>query len=205
MQHSRQSLMLWAWYVCNRIYLVTFYFYNYTQGFTIMSASIVKKRPLSRYIKDFKHSQTHCAHCNKTLDRISLVFNDSILNKEAIADMTDLVDEAAWGELQGQFTALCRFCSEIFCNSNTDYFDIMSFKQYLFLQTEMSHSTVREYVVRLRRLDELLSSSNFSMKDFTASKVQEQLSDKMTDSAFSNYNIALRKYEQYLSWQSEKN
>lgn len=54
----------------------------------------------------------------------------------------------------------------------------MSFKQYLFLQTEMSHSTVREYVVRLRRLDELLSSSNFSMKEFTASKVQEQLSEK---------------------------
>ena len=169
-----------------------------------MSASIVKKRPLSRYIKDFKHSQTHCAHCHKTLDRISLVFNDDILNKEAIADMTELVDESTWGELQGKFTALCRFCSEIYCNSNTDYFDIMSFKQYLFLQTEMSHSTVREYVVRLRRLDELLSSSNFSMKEFTASKVQEQLSEKMTDSAFINYNIALRKYEQYLFWESEK-
>ncbi|ENU1227813.1 flagella biosynthesis regulatory protein FliZ [Providencia rettgeri] len=169
-----------------------------------MSASIVKKRPLSRYIKDFKHSQTHCAHCHKTLDRISLVFNDDILNKEAIADMTELVDEGTWGELQGKFTALCRFCSEIYCNSNTDYFDIMSFKQYLFLQTEMSHSTVREYVVRLRRLDELLSSSNFSMKEFTASKVQDELSEKMTDSAFSNYNIALRKYEQYLFWESEK-
>lgn len=62
-----------------------------------MSASIVKKRPLSRYIKDFKHSQTHCAHCHKTLDRISLVFNDDILNKEAIADMTELVDESTWG------------------------------------------------------------------------------------------------------------
>ncbi|EKT62273.1 flagella biosynthesis regulatory protein FliZ [Providencia burhodogranariea] len=170
-----------------------------------MSASIVKKRPLSRYIKDFKHSQTHCAHCHKTLDRISLVFNDAILNKEAIAEMTQLVDESEWLELQDKFTALCRFCSEIYCNSNTEFFDIMSFKQYLFLQTEMSHSTVREYVVRLRRLDELLSSSNFSMKEFTPAKIQEQLSDKMTESAFSNYNIALRKYEQYLSWQAEQN
>ena len=53
------------------------------------------------------------------------------------------------------------FCSEIYCNSATDYFDIMAFKQYLFEETEMSHSTVREYVVRLRRLDELLSSKAF--------------------------------------------
>ncbi len=33
----------------------------------------VKRRPLSRYLKDFKHSQTHCAHCHKLLDRITLV------------------------------------------------------------------------------------------------------------------------------------
>lgn len=119
--------------------------------------------------------------------------------------MTELVDEQQWNELQGKFTALCRFCSEIFCNSNTDYFDIMSFKQYLFEQTEMSHSTVREYVVRLRRLDELLSSTNFSMKEFTADVIQQQLSDKLTESAFSNYNIALRKYEQYLNWHTSSN
>lgn len=170
-----------------------------------MSVSNVKKRPLSRYIKDFKHSQTYCAHCHKTLDRISLVFDDKILNKDAIAEMTELVGEQQWNELQGKFTALCRFCSEIFCNSNTDYFDIMSFKQYLFEQTEMSHSTVREYVVRLRRLDELLSSTNFSMKEFTADVIQQQLSDKLTESAFSNYNIALRKYEQYLNWHTSSN
>ena len=61
-----------------------------------MSVSNVKKRPLSRYIKDFKHSQTYCAHCHKTLDRISLVFDDKILNKDAIAEMTELVDEQQW-------------------------------------------------------------------------------------------------------------
>ncbi|WP_163362266.1 site-specific integrase, partial [Klebsiella aerogenes] len=82
---------------------------------------------------------------------------------------------------------------EIYCNSETDYFDIMSFKQYLFEQTEMSHSTVREYVVRLRRLDELLTSTNFPRQEFTTEKIQSDLSKKLTPSAFSNYNIALRK------------
>ncbi|MFV9997817.1 MAG: flagella biosynthesis regulatory protein FliZ [Arsenophonus endosymbiont of Dermacentor nuttalli] len=167
-----------------------------------MSVSNQKKRPLSRYIKDYKHSQIHCAHCSKTLDRISLVFNDQILNKEAISSMTELVDEQTWAELQHKFTALCRFCSEIYCNSHTSYFDIMSFKQYLFKETEMSHSTVREYVVRLRRVDELLSESHFSAAELTLEKIQAQMQAKMTGSAFSNYNIALRKYEQFLDWQA---
>lgn len=169
-----------------------------------MSVSSQKKRPLSRYIKDFKHSQTHCRHCQKTLDRISLVFNGQLINKEAISEMTDLIDEAKWIELQDKFTALCRFCSEIYCNSATDHFDIMAFKQYLFEETEMSHSTVREYVVRLRRLDELLTSKDFpATSDFCSETIQAQLSEQLSDSALSNYNIALRKYEQYLSWQQQ--
>lgn len=28
-----------------------------------MTVQQSKRRPLSRYLKDFKHSQTHCAHC----------------------------------------------------------------------------------------------------------------------------------------------
>lgn len=67
----------------------------------------------------------------------------------------------------------------------------------------MSHSTVREYVVRLRRLDELLTSTNFPRQEFTTEKIQSDLSKKLTPSAFSNYNIALRKYEQYLDWCQE--
>lgn len=38
-----------------------------------MMVQHLKRRPLSRYLKDFKHSQTHCAHCRKLLDRITLV------------------------------------------------------------------------------------------------------------------------------------
>ena len=33
-----------------------------------MMVQHLKRRPLSRYLKDFKHSQTHCAHCRKLLD-----------------------------------------------------------------------------------------------------------------------------------------
>ncbi len=60
-----------------------------------MTVQQPKRRPLSRYLKDFKHSQTHCAHCHKLLDRITLVRRGEIVNKIAISRLDTLLDEAA--------------------------------------------------------------------------------------------------------------
>ena len=56
----------------------------------------VKRRPLSRYLKDFKHSETHCAQCHKLLDRITLVRQGVIVNKIAISRLDTLMDDNAW-------------------------------------------------------------------------------------------------------------
>ncbi|VEA46702.1 FliZ protein [Salmonella enterica subsp. arizonae] len=122
-----------------------------------MTVQQPKRRPLSRYLKDFKHSQTHCAHCHKLLDRITLVRRGKIVNKIAISQLDMLLDDAAWQREQKEWVALCRFCGDLHCKKQSDFFDIIGFKQYLFEQTEMSHGTVREYVVRLRRLGNYLS------------------------------------------------
>lgn len=61
-----------------------------------MTVQQPKRRPLSRYLKDFKHSQTHCAHCHKLLDRITLVRRGKIVNKIAISQLDMLLDDAAW-------------------------------------------------------------------------------------------------------------
>ncbi len=53
-----------------------------------MMVQHLKRRPLSRYLKDFKHSQTHCAHCRKLLDRITLVRDGKIVNKIEISAWT---------------------------------------------------------------------------------------------------------------------
>lgn len=47
-----------------------------------------KKQLLSRYLKDFKHKQTHCSHCNKALDRVSLMFRNQLINKKRLAILT---------------------------------------------------------------------------------------------------------------------
>ncbi|AVJ18163.1 flagella biosynthesis regulatory protein FliZ [Serratia sp. JUb9] len=165
-----------------------------------MSGTVLKKRPLSRYVKDYKHTQTHCGQCGKQLDRMALVFRGKIINKEAIARMDQPIDEQVWQSVQQELTALCRFCSEISCNSHPSYFDIMAFKQYLFEQTEMSHSTVREYVVRLRRLDEMLCARNYPAEKLS-NGCCHHLIDDLPSAGHNNYRIALRKYDQYLAWQ----
>lgn len=161
----------------------------------------VKFRPLSRYLKDYKHSQDRCSHCNKVLDRMALVFRGRIINKEAMMRMDQLIDDLRWQKLQPELTPLCRFCSDILCNTQASYFDIMSFKQYLFKQTEMNHSTVREYVVRLRRLDDLLKMKNYPGERLDSDSWSASLEEELPDAGNKNYRIALRKYDQFLGWQ----
>lgn len=76
-----------------------------------MTVQQPKRRPLSRYLKDFKHSQTHCAHCHKLLDRITLVRRGKIVNKIAISQLDMLLDDAAWQREQKEWVALCRFAA----------------------------------------------------------------------------------------------
>lgn len=126
-----------------------------------MMVQHLKRRPLSRYLKDFKHSQTHCAHCRKLLDRITLVRDGKIVNKIEISRLDMLLDENGWQVEQKSWAALCRFCGDLHCKTQSDFFDIIGFKQFLFEQTEMSPGTVREYVVRLRRLGIIYTSKIF--------------------------------------------
>ena len=121
-----------------------------------MMVQHLKRRPLSRYLKDFKHSQTHCAHCRKLLDRITLVRDGKIVNKIEISRLDTLLDENGWQVEQQSWAALCRFCGDLHCKTQSDFFDIIGFKQFLFEQTEMSPGTVREYVVRLCRKRETI-------------------------------------------------
>ncbi|MBF1996515.1 flagella biosynthesis regulatory protein FliZ [Serratia symbiotica] len=165
-----------------------------------MSGILSKKRPLSRYLKDYKHSQTHCSQCGKLLDRMVLVFRGKIINKNAIMRMDQPIDDAIWLSLQPELAAQCRFCSEISCKSHANYFDIMAFKQYLFQHTEMNHSTIREYVVRLRRLDEMLVVRDYPAEKFASSSCHQHIIDGLPLVAHKTYRIALRKYEQFLAW-----
>lgn len=154
----------------------------------------VKRRPLSRYLKDFKHSQTHCAHCHKLLDRITLVRQGEIVNKIAISRLDIPMDETAWQQERSAWSALCRFCGDLHCKEQRAFFNIIDFKQYLLEKTDMSTGTVREYVVRLRRLGNHLNEHQVPQDLLLERHAEEQLEPWLPQISTNNYRIALRKY-----------
>lgn len=97
-----------------------------------MMVQHLKRRPLSRYLKDFKHSQTHCAHCRKLLDRITLVRDGKIVNKIEISRLDTLLDENGWQVEQKSWAALCRFCGDLHCKRRV-IFSILSALSNFFL------------------------------------------------------------------------
>lgn len=156
------------------------------------------RRPLSRYLKDFKHAQCYCLHCGRPLDRISLVLDGTLLNRARQAQMERLIDAVGWAALQQGLLALCRFCSDVYCHTQCRRFDIMGFKQYLCEQTDMRHSSIREYVVRLRRLDELLTRHAPPSTATALSELSDRWLSALPLGSQNNYRIALRKYQQFL-------
>lgn len=158
-----------------------------------------KKRSISHYLKGFKYAATHCAHCGKLLDRTTLVHRGVIMNKIAIARLRTLIDEATWDSQRHEWSALCRFCADLHCRVQSEHFDIIGFKQYLFEHTEMSPGTIREYVVRLRRLGEHLKAQQIPVKQAPHGEIENQLERWLPPISTNSYRIALRKYSRYLN------
>ena len=162
-----------------------------------MTQQPVKRRPLSRYLKDFKHSATHCAHCGKVLDRVTLTRAGVIVNKISLAQLDTQIDDAGWQAEQPLWAALCRFCGDLHSKEQNNYFDIIGFKTYLLEQTDMSHGTIREYVVRLRRLGHHLHQHYIPLQGDSEGFCPTILSDWLPQTSTNNYRIALRKYQQF--------
>lgn len=162
-----------------------------------------KKRPLSRYVKEFKHRATHCEHCRKALDRITLTRNGEVVNKATLAQLNTLTDDTAWQEEQPHWAALCRFCSDLHSSEQNNFFNIIGFKQYLVNHTDMRHGTIREYVVRLRRLGNYLSQHHAqAISSASESFCLNALEDHLPATSTNNYRIALRKYDDYCQQRS---
>lgn len=161
-----------------------------------MMVQHLKRRPLSRYLKDFKHSQTHCAHCRKLLDRITLVRDGKIVNKIEISAWTCCLMKMAgkWNKNHGRH---CADSAVIYIAKRRVIFSILSALSNFFEQTEMSPGTVREYVVRLRRLGNHLHEQNISLDQLQDGFLDEILAPWLPTTSTNNYRIALRKYQHY--------
>lgn len=159
-----------------------------------------KNRLLKSHLNELKREKTHCEQCNKVLDRSTLVFRGRIISKLDIAQGRLEINDQVWDEIREEVQVLCRFCGEVSCKVNVTYFDIVDFKQYLVKHTRVSFSTVREYVVRLRRLDERLRAAELPPESVKGEAIMLDALNYLPDCDTAPNRIALRKFEQYLHW-----
>ncbi|BDH45371.1 protein FliZ [Salmonella enterica subsp. enterica serovar Choleraesuis] len=158
----------------------------------------VRRRALSRYLKDFKMSQTHCAECGKGLDRATLIHGHQIVNKVGLAEMDIRIDESTWLAQRSEWRVVCRFCGEVQCCKPGSYFDIQGFKRYLQTATDIRSGTIREYVVRLRRFDNYLAESGALADLLSHDYNEERLESWLPEKQAISYRIALRKYSEFI-------
>lgn len=128
------------------------------------------------------------------------MFDQQVVSQEAISGMDELIDDRTWSKVEPQLKAVCRFCSVILCAAAPTYFDLVDFNQYLCEQTAMSHSTIREYVVRLRRLDDMLAERHYPNDTLDEHELTDILEQQIPDAKQSQYRSVLRKYVHYLKW-----
>lgn len=76
-------------------------------------------------------------------------------------------------------------------------FSILSALSNFFLSKLKWSNTVREYVVRLRRLGNHLHEQNISLEQLQDGFLDEILAPWLPTTSTNNYRIALRKYQHY--------
>lgn len=141
--------------------------------------------------------QQQCAHCGTRLNRVRLLYRHQPISHKQILTMDRQITAQEWAAFRSQLTPVCRFCSVITDSARGYFFDIEGFKQYLLEDKAICLATLREYVLRLRRLDKRLAETGYSpdgQEDLSRQHLAEVL---FPGNKSVNYQIALAKYFSY--------
>lgn len=79
------------------------------------------------------------------------------------------------------------------------FFDLVDFQRYLLFDLSMNPSAVREYVIRLRRIDTLLVTLSVIMPRFNAAQIKAILAEHYSKRSLNNAGPALNKYADYVT------
>lgn len=75
----------------------------------------------------------------------------------------------------------------------------MGFQQYLLVDLSMKPSSVREYVLRLRRIDTLLVTLNIDMPRLNVALIKVILAEHYSKQSLNNAGPALNQYADYVA------
>ena len=159
-----------------------------------------KIRTLRQYVIDFKREPHRCTCCQAKLNRVSLMLDGVAIHKEDISHLSQRLSEEEWHVLQTtRLKVLCRFCRELYTPPLPVFFDLVGFQQYLLVDLSMKPSSVREYVLRLRRIDTLLVTLNIDTPRLNVAQIKVILAEHYSKQSLNNAGPALNQYADYVT------
>ncbi|HHR6503347.1 TPA: hypothetical protein ACS8CD_003933 [Providencia alcalifaciens] len=159
-----------------------------------------KIRTLRQRLIEFKREPRRCTCCQTKLNRVSLMLDGVAIHKENISHLSQQLTDEEWHALQTtRLKVLCRFCRELYTPPLPVFFDLVGFQQYLLVDLSMKPSSVREYVIRLRRIDTLLVTLNIHMPRLNVTQIKGILGECYSKQSFNNAGPALNQYADYVT------
>ncbi|HHN8583686.1 TPA: hypothetical protein ACRR2I_004220 [Providencia rettgeri] len=158
-----------------------------------------KIRTLRQYLTDFKRQPHRCTCCQAKLKRVSLMLDGVAIHKNDISHLSQQLNDEEWHTLQTtRLKVLCRFCRELYTPPLPVFFDLVGFQQYLLVDLSMKPSSVREYVLRLRRIDTLLVTLNIDMPRLNVAQIKVILAEHYSKQSLNNAGPSLNQYADYV-------
>ncbi|HHQ2586730.1 TPA: hypothetical protein ACSPKR_004151 [Providencia rettgeri] len=157
-------------------------------------------RRLRQYLIEFKREPHRCMCCQAKLNRMSLMLDGVAIYKDDISHLSQWLNDEEWHTLQTtRLKVLCRFCSELHTPPLPVFFDLVGFQRYLLSDSSMNPSSIREYVIRLRRIDTLLVTLNIDMPRLNVTQIKVILVEHYSKRSLNNAGSALNKYADYVT------
>lgn len=154
---------------------------------------------LRQYLTEFKREPHRCMSCQAKLNRVSLILDGVAINKDDTSHLSQQLNDEEWHTLQTtRLKVLCRFCRELHTPPLPVFFDLVGFQRYLLVDSSMKSSSVREYVIRLRRIDTLLVTLNIDMPRLNVAEIKGILAEYYSGQSLINVASALNKYAEYV-------
>ncbi|EUD07540.1 hypothetical protein [Providencia alcalifaciens] len=122
------------------------------------------------------------------------------IHKEDISHLSQQLNDEEWHTLQAtRLKVLCRFCCELHTSPLPVFFDLVDFQRYLLVDLSMKPSSVREYVLRLRRIDTLLVTLNIDTPRLNVAQIKVILAEHYSKQSLNNAGPALNQYADYVT------
>lgn len=127
---------------------------------------VTRKETLARHVHDLASRATHCDCCRRTMTRTVTLRDGVVVTKKDRMGLDTSMTDDEWELERLHWECVCRMCGQVFEASATQSLQLLAFWRWLKAHETMTNGTAKEYWVRMRRVDALVTVNGVSPLDY---------------------------------------